>query len=376
MTEFKNASSDMRNATRTFMEAKDLVSRVKHARGYFLVVGVGAFDGFQTITPRGSRQTGAGKGASTGMNSQAGVVDLEKGTPSRFPTSIASQIKSDINRNCEGRTSTWNSNSTRSVFALSLNGTSCPGLSKSWDAFGCLFCLCGTIPFSLVSSACVVKCKARLFCWDSDGTRVNSTSFSSTATYTSTVLITENGMKSTKVFHSSTVCSTLNRSMKVTSFRQCTQCPSPSVGVFAEWAAFAVEDVKGYALLDTGASSSVGGYMMVQYVIDCFPRDTAPPRLESADPAVSFTFAEGEKAHSETRIWLPLPGTRHERFAVHIVPSEVTPILLGLDMLREFGLVINTDSAHCYRTQLRVSYSCDSAPIGTLGPCFDAVWKL
>ena len=28
VTEFKNASSDMRNATRTFMEAKDLVSRV------------------------------------------------------------------------------------------------------------------------------------------------------------------------------------------------------------------------------------------------------------------------------------------------------------------------------------------------------------
>ena len=40
VTEFKNASSDMRNATRTFMEAKDLVSRVKHARGYFPVVGV------------------------------------------------------------------------------------------------------------------------------------------------------------------------------------------------------------------------------------------------------------------------------------------------------------------------------------------------
>ena len=51
VTEFKNASSDMKNATRTFMEAKDLVSRAKQARGYFLVVGVGAFDGFQTITP-------------------------------------------------------------------------------------------------------------------------------------------------------------------------------------------------------------------------------------------------------------------------------------------------------------------------------------
>ena len=95
-----------------------------------------------------------------------------------------------------------------------------------------------------------------------------------------TVLITENGMKSTKIFHSSSVCNTLNRSAKVTSFRQCTQCPSPSVGVFAEWAAFAVEDVKGYALLDTGASRSVGGYMMVQYVIDCLSRNTPPPWLE------------------------------------------------------------------------------------------------
>ena len=141
--------------------------------------------------------------------------------------------------------------------------------------------------------------------------------------------------------------------MKVTSFRQRIQRPSPSVGVFAEWTAFAVEDVKDYALLDTGASRSVGGYMMVQYVIDCLSRNTAPPWLESADPAVSFTFAGGEKAHSETRIWSPLPCTRHERFAVHIVPSEVTPILLGLDMLREFGLVINTDSAHCYSTKLR-----------------------
>ena len=47
------------------------------------------------------------------------------------------------------------------------------------------FGLCGTIPFSLVSSACVVKCKTRLFCWDSDGTRVKSTSLSNTATYTS-----------------------------------------------------------------------------------------------------------------------------------------------------------------------------------------------
>ena len=88
VTEFKNASSDMRNATRTFMEAKDLVSRVKHARGDFPVVGVGAFDSFQTITPRGSRQTGAGKGTGTGMNSQARKGRgrrLGKGNPLEIP---------------------------------------------------------------------------------------------------------------------------------------------------------------------------------------------------------------------------------------------------------------------------------------------------
>ena len=170
-----------------------------------------------------------------------------------------------------------------------------------------------------------------------------------------TVRITENGKNSTKVFLSSTVFKTLNRSIKVTSFGRCTQCPSPSVGVFAEWATFAVEDVKSHALLDIGASRSVGGHMMVQYVIDCVSHNTAPPWLESADPVVSFTFAggRGEKAHSETRIWLPLPGTKHEHFAVHIVPSEVTSILLGPDMIREFGLVMNANSAHCCRTKLR-----------------------
>ena len=105
---------------------------------------------------------------------------------------------------------------------------------------------------------------------------------------------------------------------------------------------------------------------MVQYVIDCLSKNTAPPWLESADPAVSFTFAGGEKAHSETRIWLPLPGTRHECFAVHVVPSEVTPILLGLDMLREFGVVINADSAHCCSTKLRCRIPVTVLPSGHL----------
>ena len=51
---------------------------------------------------------------------------------------------------------------------------------------------------------------------------------------------------------------------------------------------------------------------------------------------------------------------------MHIVPSEVTPILLGLDTLREFGLVINTDSAHCYSTKLRCRVPVTVLPSGHL----------
>ena len=188
-----------------------------------------------------------------------------------------------------------------------------------------------------------------------------------------TVLITENGKNSTKVFHSSTVCSTLNRSMKVTSFRRSTQCPPPSVGVFAEWAAFAVEDVKDYAWLDTGASRSVGGYMMVQYVIDCLSKNTVPPWLESADPAVSFTFAGGEKG--------PGSGCRFQERGMSVLqyissPVKSLPFCWVWTCFEKLGPGDKCGFSALLQYKVAVSDSSDSAPIGTLGPCFNAVWKL
>ena len=419
MTEFKNASSDMKNATRTFMEAKDLVSRVKHARGYFPVVGVGAFDGFQTIAPRGSRPAGSGKGVNTGVNSQTGKGHgrgFRKGKPPRDPRR-PSPAKSRVTLTGSAKGGPAHGTRLQPGQCLLCRQTGhlakdCPNRGTRDDsginhkrAFGSFVGMTAgrvvslpvrtTVPlqdivqysnFSISHVIIVfwlsllVFVGQILFGWChqpalssakhgcSVGTQTEPQSISSppsTQQHTPrAMLITENGMKSTKVLHSSTVGSTLNRSMKVTAFRRCMQCPTPSVGIFAEWAAFAVEDVKGYALLDTGASRSVGGYMMVQYVIDCLSRNKAPPWVESADPAVSFTFAGGEKAHSETLIWLPLPGTKQEHFAVHVVPSEVTPILLGLDMLREFGLVIDADSAHCYSTKLRCRIPVTVLPSG------------
>ena len=136
----------------------------------------------------------------------------------------------------------------------------CCSLAVSLDHLG------ATAP-PLVSSARAIKGKTRLFCWDADGTRASPTSLSNTATNTTDSADHREQYEVNQDLSLLTSMQHLEsfdegcRSAKVASFRQCTQCPSPSVGVFAEWAAFAVEDVKGYALLDTGGSRSVGGYM-------------------------------------------------------------------------------------------------------------------
>ena len=88
---------------------------------------------------------------------------------------------------------------------------------------------------------------------------------------------------------------------------------------------------------------------MVQYVIDCLSWNTAPPCLESADAAVSFTF------RWKRLIQRPGSGCRFQVRGMSVVQDTSFPVkslafLLGLDMLREFGLVIKI--AHCYSTKL------------------------
>ena len=285
VTEFKNASSDMKNATRTFMEAKDLVSLVKHARGYFPVVGVGAFDGFQTITPRGSRQAGSGKGANTGMNSETGKGrgrglgkgklprDSRRPSPAKSRVTLTGSAKGGpthgtriqpgqcllcrqmghLARDCPNR-------GTHDDSGINLNCALGSFVVMTGDRDVSLPVLTTTpqqeiVQYSDFSMSHVpvviwlsllVFVEQFLFGWCHQPALSSAKHGCSVGTQTEpqsispppptqqrtprTVLITENGMKSTKVFHSSTVCSTLNRSMKVTSFRQCTQCPTPSVG--------------------------------------------------------------------------------------------------------------------------------------------------
>ena len=111
--------------------------------------------------------------------------------------------------------------------------------------------------------------------------------------------------------------------------------------MFAEWAAFTVEDVQGFALAATGAPRTAGGYIMVQHVIDSLLVQQTPTWMESAELAMNFTLAGDEQPHSVTKCGFRLPGTDSGHFSVYVVPSEVTPILFGLDMIREFRLLID-----------------------------------
>ena len=168
----------------------------------------GCFRWFSNVTPRGSRQTGAGKGASTGMNSQAGKGrgrGVGKGKPprdSRRPSPGKSRVT--LTGTAKGgpthgtRVQPGQCLLCRQMGHLARD---CPNRGTRDDsginlkrAFGSFVVmigdrdvsrLCGTVPFPLVSSACVLRCKIRLFCWDSDGTTVNSTSFFNAATLTS-----------------------------------------------------------------------------------------------------------------------------------------------------------------------------------------------
>ena len=74
--------------------------------------------------------------------------------------------------------------------------------------------------------------------------------------------------------------------------------------------------------------------MSIQPLADQYEDTT----IETTD--VGFTFAGGETEAASTKICAP-----HAEFpqgiAVNVVSNESTPFLIGLDVLREYGLVID-----------------------------------
>ena len=93
-----SASQVYASASRSFPEARELLSRVKSARGYFPVVGIGAFDGLaqpstdrKPAKSRGKGKKGKRKGKSS---SQKGGKPTSLGTPGILPKTQTSRSES------------------------------------------------------------------------------------------------------------------------------------------------------------------------------------------------------------------------------------------------------------------------------------------
>ena len=93
-----SASQVYASASRSFQEARELLARVKSARGYFPAVGIGAFDGLaqpstdrKPAKPRGKGKKGKRKGKSS---SQKGEKLTSVGTPGIWPKPQTSRFES------------------------------------------------------------------------------------------------------------------------------------------------------------------------------------------------------------------------------------------------------------------------------------------
>ena len=87
----ENASFEMQSAARNFVDARKLVALVTSTRGFFPAVGVGAFDGLQSMAPRasaGTEASGKGEGASAFRNRGRGIgngeLDARRPFPAKF----------------------------------------------------------------------------------------------------------------------------------------------------------------------------------------------------------------------------------------------------------------------------------------------------
>ena len=123
--------------------------------------------------------------------------------------------------------------------------------------------------------------------------------------------------------------------------------------------AFSIKSLEGFAILDRGATKTVSGFTSVQPVADQYEGNT----IETTD--VGFTFAGCETEAANTNICIP-----HAEFPqgilVNVVSNESTPFLIGLDVLREYGMVIDYHYNRVYSHVLKRYLPCAILPTGHL----------
>ena len=99
--------------------------------------------------------------------------------------------------------------------------------------------------------------------------------------------------------------------------------------------------------------------MSVQPIADQYEGTT----IETTD--AGFTFAGGGTEAASTKICVPHVGLP-QGVSVNVAPNESTPFLIGLDVLREYGLVIDYHCNRVYSHILKRYFPCAILPTGHL----------
>ena len=116
--------------SRSFQDARELLSRVKSARGYFLVVGIGAFDGLtQPSTDRKPAKARKARGKGN-PPSQKGGKSPNLGTPSILPEPQTSRTESRPPMSMWWTTSRSSSHNACCVDKLDHRASECPNQRK------------------------------------------------------------------------------------------------------------------------------------------------------------------------------------------------------------------------------------------------------
>ena len=116
--------------------------------------------------------------------------------------------------------------------------------------------------------------------------------------------------------------------------------------------------------MDGGATSTCASFEVVQLIADSWEPLDKFPDVEGVRPR-EFTFAGGEQSLSKTRVWMP-NNTLDEGIGIHVVPCTETPLLLGTDMLRYYGLVIDYAYNTVYSHRLNRDIPCTLLKSGHL----------
>ena len=120
-----------------------------------------------------------------------------------------------------------------------------------------------------------------------------------------------------------------------------------------------------YGILDGGATSTCGSFELIQPIADAWEPLGRYPSLED-NGGKAFLFAGGEQSSSKVRAWMP-NELFEDGIAANVVPCISTPILIGLDMLRYYGLVLDYAHDTVYSRRLKRSNPCTVLKSGHLG---------